>query len=207
MKNLDNVNLIDISSPLDNGMDTHSSMESYERKWIRRIGEESSANLSVYSMISHVGTHVDAPFHFYEDGEKLDNISIKRLMGKAQIISVENSITVSGEFLKNTYKNTDILLFKFGSNRYDRKYDYFDESAIKFLALNNVKAIGTDNVTVDSINSGYKIHRLIFKNNILIIPGLVLDCVNMEKVYSFICLPILIKDSEAAPGRAILIEE
>lgn len=196
--------IIDISTDLCNDMDTHSSMDSFKGQWIRRIDEDNRVNMSAYSMISHVGTHVDAPFHFVKEGKKLDEMPLNKLMGRAQIIEVPYPETVTSQFLRNEYLNEcRIILFKFGEKRLDRIHDYFDESAVKFLIQNNVDAIGTDNITIDSRNTKYKIHQLIMPKDIMIIPALKLNGVG-EGVYDFVCLPLLIKGSEGAPARALL---
>lgn len=196
--------IIDISTALYNGIDTHSSMEGLKSEWIRRINEVDKANMSVYSMISHVGTHVDAPFHFVKDGKKIDEVPLNQLMGKAQIIEIPYPQAVTYDFLRDRYtSDCEILIFKFGSKRFDREHDYFDESGVEFLIQLKIKAIGTDNITVDSKNTKYRIHQMILPNDIAIIPALKLDEV-VEGVYDFLCLPLSIKDAEASPARAIL---
>lgn len=196
--------IVDISTDLCNGMDTYSSMEGFKSEWIRRIDGENKVNMSVYSMISHVGTHVDAPFHFVKEGKKLDEMSLNKLMGKAQVIEVPYPETVNSQFLRERHlSECRIILFKFGDKRFDRMYDYFDESSIEFLVRNDIQVIGTDNITVDSKNTKYKIHQLILPKDIMIVPALKLGGVG-EGVYDFICLPLSIKGSEGAPARALL---
>jgi len=45
-------------------------------------------NLSRYSFGSHTGTHVDAPFHFLEDGITIDRLPLELLMGRARVVEV-----------------------------------------------------------------------------------------------------------------------
>ena len=37
---------------------------------------------------SHMGTHIDAPYHFVENGKRLNEISLERLVGKATVAEI-----------------------------------------------------------------------------------------------------------------------
>src|SRR5947199_8775650 len=50
--------------------------------------KDSKYNLSRYSFSSHVGTHVDAPFHFIADGKTVDQLPLELLMGRARVVEV-----------------------------------------------------------------------------------------------------------------------
>lgn len=39
-------------------------------------------------MGSHTGTHIDAPFHFFADGQKVDELDLNMLVGHAIVIDV-----------------------------------------------------------------------------------------------------------------------
>jgi kynurenine formamidase len=49
-----------------------------EREVIAKISEGSPCNLSKISMCAHNGTHVDAPFHFYEKGKTIDETQLEK---------------------------------------------------------------------------------------------------------------------------------
>ena len=37
---------------------------------------------------SHMGTHIDAPYHFVENGKRLNEIPLERLIGKATVVEI-----------------------------------------------------------------------------------------------------------------------
>ena len=45
---------------------------------LSRIAQGGSANVTSLKFTSHVGTHVDAPWHFIDDGAKLNDLPIDR---------------------------------------------------------------------------------------------------------------------------------
>lgn len=157
-------------------------------------------------MESHLGTHVDAPVHFIKDGKFIDQVPVENLFGNAGVIQVPFPGAVTAAFLERVKPGPEILLFKFGNERLDRKWPYFSPDGVKALIGRGIKAVGTDNFNVDSIQTEWEIHHLILGNGILIIEGLNLEGIN-DGAYDFICLPLLIKGGEGAPARALLLEK
>ena len=43
-----------------------------EKKTILKISDGAMCNLTAFNMCAHNGTHVDAPYHFYDDGKTID---------------------------------------------------------------------------------------------------------------------------------------
>jgi len=194
---------IDITIPLHENMEKYPSLKGFRLKWIRKMGIDEKINMSEFSMETHVGTHVDAPLHFIEGGKSLEQMPIENLLGRAQVIEVPYPQTVTDEFLHREYRGFKIVLFKFGKQRYNREFDYFDQRGIDFLLKNGVKVIGTDNFTVDSQKTKYRIHVLILNHEVFIVEGLDLERVQ-PGIYIFVCLPLSIRLAEAAPARALL---
>ncbi|MCQ2438114.1 MAG: cyclase family protein, partial [Clostridia bacterium] len=52
---------------------------------VLRISEGAECNLSAFSMCAHNGTHVDAPYHFVDDGEPIDGVDLSRFIGTAYV--------------------------------------------------------------------------------------------------------------------------
>lgn len=51
-----------------------------------------------FSSAEHGGTHLDAPFHFAEDGWKADEIPLDRLIGQAVVIDVTDHVTSNPDY-------------------------------------------------------------------------------------------------------------
>ena len=66
-----------------------------ERRRVMSIGEGADCNLTSFSMCAHNGTHVDAPFHFVNDGKTIDEVGIEPFVGPCFVARHEGD--VSGE--------------------------------------------------------------------------------------------------------------
>ncbi|WP_219914180.1 cyclase family protein, partial [Bacillus paranthracis] len=81
---------IDISQPLNNDIATWpgDTPFSYEVSWSKE--ESGSVNVGKLTMSIHTGTHIDAPFHFDNDGKKVLDLDIQVYVGPTRIIDVSN---------------------------------------------------------------------------------------------------------------------
>src|SRR3954452_7213179 len=52
---------------------------------------EKPLNITRMETIVHMGTHVDAPRHFYADGPAMDEIPLQRMMGEGVVIRLEKA--------------------------------------------------------------------------------------------------------------------
>ncbi len=50
-----------------------------------RIADGAVCNLTAFEMCAHNGTHVDAPYHFYENGKTIDQVDLERFVGNAYV--------------------------------------------------------------------------------------------------------------------------
>ena len=57
------------------------------------ISDGAVCNLTAFKMCAHNGTHVDAPYHFINDGKTIDQVDMERFIGYAFVISHEGDIT------------------------------------------------------------------------------------------------------------------
>ncbi len=67
--------LIDLSHPLEHGQpsfpqDTELSIT------VHHTVESIGYNISAIKMSSHQGTHLDAPYHFFDDGKTIDQMTL-----------------------------------------------------------------------------------------------------------------------------------
>lgn len=50
-------------------------------------------NLTALSMCAHNGTHVDAPYHFINDGKTIDQVSLEKFVGNCYVAEHEGVVT------------------------------------------------------------------------------------------------------------------
>lgn len=160
---------------------------------------------------SHAGTHIDAPYYLFNDKWKSDEVPFEILMGKAQVIDltkVEDYIEIE-DLRKHNITEKRILLKTKNSydkmEKYNPKHVALSMDAAKYLRDLGIQLIGYDYQSFER-EGKVDIHRIFMEKNIIALDNLRLKNTE-EKTYQLICLPIKITGIDAAPSRAILIEE
>ena len=159
----------------------------------------------------HTGTHVDAPFHFLQNGKKIDKIPAEKFLGECVVIdltNIKNRGIEKIDLIKARIKKDDIVILK-TSNKYNKKFDfnfvYLAESGAKYLTSKNIDGVGINALGIERNQPGYNTHKSLLSKNIIIFEGLELSKINHGR-YFFIGLPLKIKDGDASPMRAVLVK-
>ncbi|KZE67699.1 kynurenine formamidase [Fictibacillus phosphorivorans] len=203
--------LFDISMPLYKGVPgwPGDTPYSFDLAWTKE--DSGSVNVGKVEMSIHTGTHVDAPYHFEDNGEKVIELPLERYVGKAFVMDVTSVKEITLEHLKNKLPNgTTRVLFKTNCWQdrtvFPKQIVPISSEAVPFLKSCGVKLIGVDMPSVDPLDSKeLRAHHALYKHNIHILEGLVLDEVP-EGDYELIALPLPLQDADGSPVRAILKE-
>ena len=59
-------------------------------------------HVDILKLGSHTGTHIDAPYHFLKDGQRIDKIAVQRFIGNGILIDV------SGKSERELIGSTDL---------------------------------------------------------------------------------------------------
>ena len=85
---------------------------------VKSLQSGDSANVFRMTMENHWGTHVDAPYHFFDDGKKIaDYLPEFWIFKSPMTIKVDlkpSEVLSSGDWLNAITPGTDILLFQSG---------------------------------------------------------------------------------------------
>ncbi|MDP1552929.1 MAG: cyclase family protein, partial [Methanobacteriaceae archaeon] len=83
---------MDLSQPLTNDMPIFPQDPDFflEEKF---NNQEHGFSLSLLKTGLHAGTHIDAPYHFYSSGRKIDKISLEELIGSVKIVDINPNNT------------------------------------------------------------------------------------------------------------------
>ena len=170
--------------------------------------ESGSVNIGRLEMSTHIGTHIDAPFHFDNGGRTVEALDIDNYIGIATIIDLENIEKITRESLEVFKITGHILLIKTGAandkSAFPKDVPTLTQDAIDYLAENSVRLFGIDVPSVDKITSKtLDVHHALHERDIMIIENIVLDDVT-PGVYDFIALPLKIKGADGSPVRAVI---
>ena len=165
---------------------------------VRRMELGDVCNLSGFYTGCHSATHVDAPRHFIEDGDTIDQIDPARLMGHCTVVKASGIITGSDidEIVPYARK---MILFKGQA--------FLSQSAAFALTAAGVTLVGTDALSIEADeDDAFPAHKELLGAGVLILEGLELSEVEPGD-YRLVALPLLLGGAEASPVRAILICE
>jgi arylformamidase len=203
--------IFDVSLPISKEMPVYPGDPPVKIQRKATIGKDDAKyNLSRLSFGAHTGTHVDAPFHFLEDGSTVDRLPLELLMGRARVVEV-TSPRIDETALKEFDFTADArVLFKtrnsylWSQPRFVEDYVYITPGAARALVNEGIKVVGIDYLSVEQYGSqDFATHLTLLKAGTLIIEGLDLREVEPGD-YDLICLPLKIKDGDGSPARVVL---
>jgi kynurenine formamidase len=178
-------------------------------------------NTTLLHLYSHAGTHLDAPRHFLEQGEILDELALDKCVGSALVIDLKflgprELITVEhlAPYAEEIVPGARLLLKTGWGDRVDST-DYRDRlprvslKLAEWLAARRIALLGVEPPSVADINNPEElkvIHRALLGAGIVIVEGLTnLDALQKKEV-TFIALPLKLEGGDGSPVRAIAIE-
>ncbi|MGG0240580.1 arylformamidase [Bacillus rhizoplanae] len=200
---------IDISQPLNNDIATWpgDTPFSYEVSWTKE--QSGSVNVGKISMSIHTGTHIDAPFHFDNDGKKVSDLDINVYIGPARIIDVTGYKSIGAKELKtHDLEGVSRLLLRTSSKTnqhvFPETIPYLRADLAPYLHEKGVRLIGVDVPSVDPLDDKeLAAHHELFKHGIHILENVVLENVQ-DGDYELIALPLSLTDADGSPVRAVI---
>ncbi|MFH1644501.1 MAG: cyclase family protein [bacterium] len=157
----------------------------------------------------HVGTHIDGPGHLTNSKILLSDFSVDKFIGNGFLIDARNK-KIDESLLKKMPNKKDLIVLiltgfdkKFGSQEYFENHPILSPCFAQKLIEQKIKMIGIDFFSPDKYP--FEIHKMFFKNNILIIENLT----NLEKLldvknFKVFALPLK-TETDSALARVVAI--
>lgn len=183
-----NSRFIDLTMSMDENTPVYPGTPQIELKQTDSI-EKDGWNSNMISFSSHFGTHIDAPFHMLENGKTLDDFPIDKFIGHAIVINIRNPD------LRDVKENDIVFFYTEGKD-----IEISKEIAEK-LIQKKIKIFGIDALSPDK--EPFEIHKMFFRNNILIVENLVNLKELIGKRFECFILPLKIKHADGAPCRVV----
>lgn len=182
----------------------------FQRKVSFDFKKGDSFVLSSIETSVHVGAHADAPNHYDQAGPSIETRSLEYYLGPVQVIEVKlpHGRRITEQDIAEKKIEAKRVLFKTRSfpnpNQWNSDFNSLSASLIDELASKSVVLVGIDTPSIDlSSDDKLEAHRAVFKNDMAILEGIVLDNVPEGK-YMLSALPLKIKGADASPVRAVL---
>ncbi|WP_438313692.1 arylformamidase [Sporosarcina sp. FA9] len=200
---------IDISQPLHNSIAQWPGDTPFTYEVAFSKADTGSVNIGKLTTSTHMGTHIDAPFHFDDSGLKVLDLDINTYIGRAFVIDVTGNRSIGRSELEAIdFRGAKRILLKTLSrpdpNVFPVTFTYLREDIGALLKERGVILIGIDTPSVDPEDSKIvEAHHSLHKNGVLILENIVLDKVKPGD-YELIALPLPLVNGDGSPVRAVL---
>jgi kynurenine formamidase len=213
--------IVDLSLPIDESTQVYPGDPVPVIRPATTIAEQGYNVLSVH-IGSQTGTHVDAPYHFAEDGLRLDELPLSLFIGPAVVLDVRTDTArerISWDRLANresALRERSIAILHTGwSSRYGTP-SYFDHPFLDAAAAERMLGLGVRTFLIDAPSldespdaahpdgpsSGFPVHHLIAAADGVIGENLRnVEQIDFDPLVS--CLPINLRGADGAPVRAV----
>jgi arylformamidase len=170
-----------------------------------------SVNLTRIMVSAHMGTHVDAPYHFAQDGLTMEAVPLEPYWGLAQVVTVGKTdgpltpadfdhvdLTLAPRLIVNTKHSTRPM------TQFYRNFAYPTPALADLLGQKGVILYGTDGPSMDFVDEPtLPGHHALRRNNVYILEGLDLRQAP-DGLYELSAFPLKIAGGDGSPVRAVL---
>lgn len=201
----------DITPPITSDIAVFPGDIAFEREVSLCFPKDHLALSSIRTTL-HLGAHADSSSHYHANGKGIDQRPLERYLGNCQVIEVD--VPRGARLLPKDIAHAKVqakrVLFKTGSfpdpNRWNHDFNSLSPELIEALADQGVVTVGIDTPSVDPSDSkGLESHQALFRRDVAVLEGIILNSVN-PGLYTLVALPLPLKDADASPVRAILLE-
>ena len=210
--------LIDLSHPIEHGQ-LNFPFDPKPSVVVHNTVASIGYNITQVSLSTHQGTHLDAPFHFFDDGNAVDQLDLAKLYGEARLVDFAPGTALAPQtpltlemFTRHeaVFQPGARVIYRTGWDRMFGRPEFFSKfptvtlDAARWIASRGIALLGMDTPTpsVDWMEC----HHLLLGNGveIVIVEGLA----NLERlppVFTFIGFPLNIKGRDGSPIRAVAV--
>ena len=180
-----------------------------------------SVNVMALTTSTHLGTHLDAPYHYDERGGRLEAVPLRDLLGPCLVldvrdpgasaaapVTVEAALTALERLSAWSQRAPARVLLRTGQpdawDAFPQGFRPLSEALVETLARRGVRLLGTDAPSVDAFTSRtLPVHASCAREAVWIVEGLALATIE-EGAYELVCLPLRLVGADASPVRALL---
>lgn len=202
--------LVDLSHPLEHGQQTFPSDPKLS---IIPHGNTKTLKYNITQIVmgSHQGTHLDAMYHFLDDGKTLDQMPLDWFYGPVHVLRIPKA--AGEEITADDFRPFEHLLTpeakiiyetgwhrQFGQDIFFESFPSLTQEAATYLADRGIRLLGMDTPTPG--NDWYEVHHILLGKEIVIVESLT----NLDQVpdeFTFMGFPLNLKGRDGSPIRAV----
>lgn len=219
MSAADGRHVVDLSHPLEAATPVFPGDPPLEIRVFDSAADSTPAerhlNCSHLALSLHCGTHMDAPFHFFQERPTIDRIPLERCTGEALLVRLpyqQHGLSIDAGDLapfKERLRSHSRVVFntlwyhRWGGEDYFTRHPVITGAAAQLLVDCGVKLVGVDTPSVD--RDPFPAHLALLGSDVLIVENLTnLDAIPND-VFHFVALPLAIVGRDGSPVRAAAI--
>jgi arylformamidase len=203
--------LYDATMPLTPNTVVFPGDPEFKMEPVFRCSAGDAFNLSLLSIHTHLGTHVDPPSHFFDGSATADQLALDVLVGPAIVLDMRGVVQIDRPALEAADVDGHLrVLFKTDNGRklldpfFHEKFVSLTEDAAHYLVEKGVRLVGIDYLSIEQYDSPDEtVHRTLLAGGVLVVEGVLLADVPSGpcRVY---CLPLKIAGGDGAPARVLV---
>jgi arylformamidase len=209
--------VIDLSQTLENGMAVYPGAPAPSFEKVGDLNAGDVYSLTKIQMTTHVGTHLDCNSHVNKNGYFADNQDLSFFMGKG--IAIDCSQYGEGDEIGlDVMKQYDLIDKEFvlfftnwarfwGQENFWGNYPCLSDELVEFFANHKtVRGLGFEYAAIDSIaDTALPKHKIFLGQEKCIIENLTNINTLLGKEFTFIALPLKLKNGDGSPVRPVAI--
>ncbi len=202
---------VDLTHTIETGMPVYPGTDPVQIAHKFTLAKDGFAEL-IIRMVSHTGTHIDAPRHMVADGKTLDRYPVSFFIGQAIVLDLGHD-DVSPELLSDREQQLQTVDFVLFRTLFSKKWGttgYFEDMpspslfTIQHICSHKLRGIGIDAISIDPIRSiSLENHHNILGRGMIIMENLT----NLHKLpsqpFRLIALPLKVDGSDGFSARIV----
>lgn len=207
--------IYDISLPISPDLPVWPGDPQIVLEQIASMDEGADANVSHLAAGVHIGTHVDAPHHFLNDGRTVENLSLDILTGSSFVLHLDDDVdAITADVLEAApippatsrllLRTKNSRLWASDSRTFQRDFVAVTADGAEWLVSRGIQLIGVDYLSVAPFDAPIPTHQIVLSAGMIVIEGCDLSQVPQGE-YDLYCLPLKLVGAEGAPARALLV--
>ncbi len=203
-----NCDWIDVTIPMQPGMTVWSGDTEFQFEPVVRMAAGAPYNLSRLSLSAHTGTHCDAPWHFLDNGKKLDELDTSVFFGNALLLDLRGLESIRAADLPPAPLPPRILIRTRNSEvpddaPFDTGYVGIEADAAARMVADGVRMVGFDGPSVGPYKTLEESHNILLGAEVFIVENLRLSQCEAGE-YECVVLPMRLVGADGAPCRAFM---
>ncbi|MFZ1528993.1 MAG: cyclase family protein [Ferruginibacter sp.] len=211
---------IDLSHTIEHGLVTYKGLPApvicdyLSRENSRKFYEEGTEfQIGKIEMVANTGTYIDCPFHRFENGKDLSEISLESFTDLDAIVirvPFTETLAITADHIKKyDVKNKAVLFYtgwdsNWNTENYYENHPYLTEEAAQYLKKCQVPLAGIDSHNIDSTSGRNRpVHTSLLGAEILIVEHLCNLGSLPQDGFSFSAIPPKFKGVGTFPVRAM----